>query len=247
MSATAGGLTYLGTLGASPGYEETTGAELNVDDYGLDMLTRPFNIRPDAASIAAWLLAYQKGTEDTTFPWMYATETKISDVRGPLAKGLVTFRGSTLNLTTNPKLPRKEKVTGGLVQRQVSLNNLSVPEAVKNVVYRAPWTEWKYITTTDPATLGPAHRGKLAITHPVVEVLSTSGAVGRLYINPDYIVPPGAVIFKPVTTAQYQGLMKIVPAKFDYEQVGNVYTVIERNELNVFDYLTLLINQVTGN
>lgn len=233
-----GGLSYLGV----PPYAEVPGGEIDIDDYGLDVLQRRVEIRPD--SVSAFMFAYRKGVQDATFPWLYVVQRKITDPRGPLAMGTVVFKGSALppsNVPVNPNSPRKEAITGGLALNQVTLYAPDVLTLSKNVSYRAPWTEWKYITNTNPGDLGPAHAGQLVVRNKVAIIESTSGGVAGSVIILPGIIQPGQTP-PPPTGANFIGLLKISAAAFDYEQVGNVWTVRERNELLVVDYSTFVIN-----
>lgn len=231
-------LTFVGV----PTWTETTAGEVDVDDYGLDVLQRKFEVRPD--SIAAFAVAYAKGLQDTTFPWLFVTQRRIANVRGPMCQATVIYRGATIpqsNVPPNPNAPRKESITGGLASQQVTLYAPDVLTLSKNVSYRAPWTEWKYITNVNPGDLGPAHQGQLVVKSKLPIIDSTSANVaGSVIILPN-IIQPGQTP-PPPTGANFIGLLKIAQAAFDYEQVGNVWTVRERNELLVADYSTFVIN-----
>lgn len=247
MSTTIGGLKYMGNIGGLPGYFEQPGAELDVDDYGLDILTRQYIIRPDTASITAFKNAFPKGKQDTTFLWLYVVSYKINDVTGVLGMATVVFKGSTLALGENANLPRKQTIKLGLATQTVTLSDLAHLEngATRDVTYRAPWSEWRYISTVDPHILGPQHKGEIIQNNKTATTLWARGAIGKTIIRNDYIFPPGQTPTVP-EAAQFVGLLKVVGSKFDIEQVGNVYTVLERNELIVVDYLMFLYNNLTG-
>lgn len=227
-----------------PPITETTGGDLDIDEYGLDTIQRKFEVRPD--SLALFLRTYYKGLEDATYKSMYSMGPKVSDLRGPMMKATVLFKGSILQtlgaVNPNPNDPRKESVKGGKQRQQVVLNRIITDDLIaqKNITYDAPWTEWRYITTTFPGDLGPAHAGELVVKNKTARIINLSGLQGPVFISPN-IVPPGERPQPPADTEQFNGILKINNSKFEYEQVGRVWTVMERNELLVVDYFTFLI------
>lgn len=226
-----------------PPITETVGGELDIDEYGLDVLQRKFEVRPD--SVELFLNTYPRGKEDGTYKWLYSMGPKLTDIRGPMVKATVVFKGARLannsNIPPDPNAPRKESIKGGRQRQQVVLLSTLDLNAQKNVTYDAPWTEWRYITTTFPGDIGPAHTGEIVAKDKVAKVISFSGPQGDIVINPNIILPGQK---PPVFTRfGFDGLLKVNNSKFDYEQVGRVWTVLERNELLVVDYATFLINQ----
>lgn len=249
MSAVViGGLTFMGTI-VTADYEETGGADINVDDFGIDVLTRNFNILPQASSISAFMTDYIKGTQDTAFPWMFVVDRKIKDVRGPLATGTVTFKGATIAPTANPKNVRKPMVKFGTAQLTCTLESITEGRS-RDVIYLAPWTEYKYISANDPKLLGPVHSGEIFQNNKNVEVITSKGTYAGMYIYSNYLLPTNGSpkVTKAVTdNFELIGFQTVLTTKFEVEQVGSVYAVTERNQLTLMDFRTAQLNYYVQN
>lgn len=240
-TATVGTATYVGGLADAPYYFETTDSGLKTDGFGMDVLNRTFSVRPD--KLAAFRAAYPRDLVDATFGWLYVTESNFANVRGPVVHATVTFKGANITSSTNPNLPRAPMISGGLQTLTVNIRSITLPDATKNVVYRAPWTEWKYISSIPPELLGPQFDGLLLARKQFPIVMVTTGALGTLNID-SKIYKPGET--PPAPKTSFNGLLKINPSKFDYTQVGKLWAVTERNELIIVDYLTFAINSQFG-
>ena len=237
MSTVVDGISYLGNAGASLGYYETSESGIDVDWYGMDTLQRTFDVRPD--KIAEFLTAYKKDTQDSTFTWLYVTAPKISNVRGPMAKAIVTYKG-VQEYAAGTKT-YKEFIKGGVQKQQVTLEGAG--GAQRTIEYRGPFTEWRYISTTRPDQ--PRHTGEMVQTQLNFTFIAASGSLGTVFINPT-VLTPGQVAPAPDLTSSFNGLKLVQNSAFEFEQVGKVWTVLERNQASIVDYVNYYINLMLG-
>lgn len=229
-----------------PVWNERATSGIDVDDFGLDVLSRTFDVRPD--QIQQFGQAFQKGVQDATFPWLYVVDRKINNVSGPMPEGIVTFKGATIPLGTDKNIARKVTTVSGLGTFTVSLLALDGSGATKNLTYRAPFSEWRYVSAQDPNAVGPRFSGILLQNNPQPIMVNQTGAPGQVHVIANFIYKPNQPPFKPDPKSYpfpFVGVTRIIPSSngFQITQMGNVWTVVERNELNVFDYIVFYITQ----
>lgn len=232
-----GGLTY---VNCAP-WEEQESSSRGVDFFNMDSIQRVFDVRPD--TITDFEQAFAKDTPDKDYPWMYATAIRYAGL-GILPQATVTFRGASIPIGADKNAPRKVTRRMGLSTFNVTLLALDGNGATSNVVYKAPYSEWKYTTTQDPAIMGPQFAGKMVQNNPaaLINVIFTSGALGKIFID-TFIYGPGQAPAKPPQDYPFVGVVRILPSKFDPVQNGKLYEVTERNEINVFDWTAFYITQ----
>lgn len=241
MSTTIAGLSYLGV----DTYWETDASDLDVDDYGLDTLTRTYHVRPDF--LASFLLLFPRGTQDSALSWLYSVSRKMSHIRGPLIEARVTFKG--LQEVVAGRTLYHEMQKGGVAKAQVTIAS-NDGKSQRTLDYRGPWTEWRYISTVQPDQ--PRHRGEMITTKLNFTMLSSTGGLGTLFVNPTPLVPPEKA---PDANLLYtfNALVVIQNSAFEFEEsvkpkagssgATSVWTVLERNEARIIDYTQYFISQ----
>lgn len=84
------GLTFVNV----PTWGESGSPQFSRDDYGVDVLTRTYAVRPD--QIANFLTAFPKNGTDSTFSGMYIMNVEMTDLNGGesgVAHASVIYRG----------------------------------------------------------------------------------------------------------------------------------------------------------
>lgn len=240
-----GTLSYLGI----PNWQQTSQSDITMDDYGVDSMTRYFDVRPD--QVNAFRSNFQKGKVDSVFPDMAITGRHIGNIGGgsinliggPMCKCSVTYKGCTLppSSSQNKNQARNLKIDFGMQLLNVTIRSLSNPDRTLDISYRAPWTSYKYVTTADPAITTPLYVGKLIQNqkNAIIESVGGDISAGDLTINTQ-LVQPGAQ--PPAAGGQFEGLLKISNKKFEGDQFGNMYAVEEVNQLLLVDATIIAVN-----
>lgn len=229
-------------VGLEP-WHEIDRSDLDADRYGINTLTRIYSVRMD--SVQAFLLAFRKGTMDLTFPWLYVTQQK-GNVTGVPFTFTVVFKGALIENGANPNDARNVQETGGQARMNVTLQALATTTdqgpTQKQVTYEAPWSEFKYITIQHPQILGRRFPGVVNANQLVAPVITTDGSFGDYKILQDFVVGQGQLPIIPLNPPIFIGFLKVDGPKFDFEQMGNVWQVIERNQLLIVDFKVMQAN-----
>lgn len=145
------------------------GSVLATNEYGLDVLTRPFRVRND---VAADLLPLQ-GEADTVYPDLTFSTYKLTDLGGGLSDLVIEYVG---HVRGNHREPKHEY---GRRLETVQLGTLGALSLQQQVDYYAPYTVYKYVSEGIPVQARFA--GPIIVGPPILQIKGKRPATASLF------------------------------------------------------------------
>lgn len=136
--------TYTGDIR----FREVPGAQLSVDVWGMDNITRKYIVRSDQADAAISRIRRIRNMRDWKYANMFLTNYSITE-NGPLCEFSISFSGvasDTQTISTEPKISTATRL------QQVTLEILGPIPAQDVISYYSPITTITYATRYKPTT-----------------------------------------------------------------------------------------------
>lgn len=255
-------MNYLNSNGTTA--EEQPGAQLTVDAWGMDTISRKYTIktanaidfvrilrknrnRPDSVYNALTMTGYT-ATEDRAWTTFDVTFKGLID--GLLPKPVFTGGNSTLNV----QLEWQDTVLKNLAYAYGS----QYTPATTQLTYKAPFCVIRYVTRTVP--VAAKYSDELNGADPTISIVNQTGARGRIDVVPlsqPRVQNVPIIAGLPTPTALppkencFNGISNIVTDGPSYNQAGKFYECEEKNQLTImpFDFASLVwsinLGQVT--
>lgn len=209
---------------------EVPGAQLTVDTWGMDRLTRRFQGRLDR--IAEELAKYKRDRDkkDSVYSWMNVIEVAMTE-SSPFAQLTVNYRG-----VYDGKTPPAVSASGFRKQSvQLNLAGESedeVTETTSTLTYYAPYTTWRYVSKSEPKTA--KYRTKIKLTSEALDVVSMSNShVADLnFVNGSSLSSgPNRPLIYRIAPGKFNAVIELSTSQLDIEPAGKWFEVTETNEL----------------
>lgn len=224
-------ITYVGQRE----FIEVADAQLSVDAWGMDTLTRKY--RGDKAQLDAFLADFGKNRllADTEFPYLFHT-THNATIGRAYADVTVEYKGLINSGSLNSPNPLPPVITSGSRTQSVQLQFVgdtlgASTGAVADVTYTAAYTKIRYITRGRPKER--QYLNVIEHTSQPITILSRAGTPGviKVFAGHSWRESTGSGIFGGRGSLQaYNGVMEVLPVQFEWTQAGQWYEVTETNE-----------------
>lgn len=255
-------MTYLNSSGET--FVEQPGAQLTVDAWGLDSITRKWSGK--VANIPDFIATLRKNRNlpDAEYNALTLTSYTISKGRA-WAEVDINYKG-----TFDGKLPAPIFTGGGMTTQTVQLDykdtvkeqlsaalGVTYTKPTTTLTYKAPSIGIKYVLRKRPALA--SYPQELGGVTPTLQIVNQTGARGGIAIVPlsqprisnvpvYYGVDPetGEVVAAPFPAQEYlfNGIANIVNEGPTWTPEGQYYLCEEKNQVVImpFDFASLLWN-----
>lgn len=201
-------------------WEESADYVLDLDEYGMDTLTRTYQGRRD--KLGEFLRSFQIHTPDYEYPQLTYTSRRVM-VGKAFASVTLTFAG-----LFDDVLP-PVVVEGGFRPQELSIQKTDSNETLV-LSYNAPFTTYKYVARRKPKRQRFPHQ--LENTALGFHILSRRGSRGAVRIADAIGGVPGLMLATSKITPPnvFEIWREVVCADFTFRQAGRYWEVTEQNE-----------------
>lgn len=232
----SGGYRIIGDIG----FQETVGAVLAVDPWGLDTITRKYIVRADRCDAVVDRLKRGKTFSDWQFPMMTMTSYSVT-YNGALCEFSITCKGVIAQQPNAPGIPANvssAKFSSGTRQQVVSLGFLSknptLNEAIDQVVYNSPTTTIKYAVSSKPQSrifngFVDYIEDSIQIKSRTFPTLPINLTIGNSFTRNTRVPPPRSDTGGPLES--FNGVIECINQSFKFDQEGSWWLCEEQNEV----------------
>ena len=214
------GVVYVGNCE----FEESEDFSLTKDPYGLDRLSRTYLGRTD--KLDAFLKQWPKARPDDTWKQLKLLELQASG-RGAFTQVTIQFTGLKDGVIPSPIK------AGGCREQTATLQSLEANQTCE-VVYKAPYSSFRYITTKQPQK--GRFEGVLLQTEQTWDMKNLRGDRTTRFHQVNEIASfLGNIIYTKTLTGFFNYARVISSSGPKFEQVGEYWEVIEENEGLIID------------
>jgi hypothetical protein len=205
-------------------FAESPDFSLTKDPYGLDRLSRTYFGRTD--KLDEELKKWPKAKPDATYKNLKLLESQASG-RGPFTQIVIQFTGLRDGVIPSPIK------AGGCREQTVTLQCLEANQTCE-VVYKAPYSSFRYITTKQPQKA--RFEGVILQTEQSWEMKNLRGDRTTRFHRVNEITSfLGNIVYTKTLPGRFNYARVISSSGPKFQQVGEYWEVVEENEGLIID------------